>query len=196
MRVSEEIVMRIFTSIATIAVLAFSPNASATTYDIGSGALLEIVGPPSEQFVPIGVSYTFTGGAYDGLGTPDPVTGPFYTWEVTVLESGGGEQQACFANQMGSMCGRDIRNIAPGPAFLTNGEGSYLVSSSSFSYNTTPIVIDIDVTIPDEFTVFIDGALASSVPEPSTWAMLLIGFAGIGFASYRRKNQMALGGQT
>jgi hypothetical protein len=28
--------------------------------------------------------------------------------------------------------------------------------------------------------------LAAPVPEPSTWAMLLIGFAGIGFASYRK----------
>jgi hypothetical protein len=27
----------------------------------------------------------------------------------------------------------------------------------------------------------------SAVPEPSTWAMLLIGFAGIGFMSYRRR---------
>jgi hypothetical protein len=25
-----------------------------------------------------------------------------------------------------------------------------------------------------------------SVPEPSTWAMMLIGFAGLGFAAYRR----------
>lgn len=28
---------------------------------------------------------------------------------------------------------------------------------------------------------------APSVPEPSTWAMLLIGFAGLSFAAYRRK---------
>jgi hypothetical protein len=27
-------------------------------------------------------------------------------------------------------------------------------------------------------------------PEPSTWAMLLIGFAGIGFAAYRRKHRL------
>ena len=26
----------------------------------------------------------------------------------------------------------------------------------------------------------------TSVPEPSTWAMMLIGFAGLGFAGYRR----------
>jgi hypothetical protein len=24
------------------------------------------------------------------------------------------------------------------------------------------------------------------IPEPSTWAMMLIGFAGLGFAGYRR----------
>jgi hypothetical protein len=31
-----------------------------------------------------------------------------------------------------------------------------------------------------------DGALAGGVPEPSTWAMLLIGFASLGFAGFRR----------
>jgi hypothetical protein len=28
--------------------------------------------------------------------------------------------------------------------------------------------------------------LSSAVPEPSTWAMMLLGFAGLGFAGYRR----------
>jgi hypothetical protein len=32
----------------------------------------------------------------------------------------------------------------------------------------------------------------AAVPEPSTWAMLLIGFAGVGFITYRRRNQNAL----
>jgi hypothetical protein len=31
-------------------------------------------------------------------------------------------------------------------------------------------------------------AFTTAVPEPSTWAMLLIGFAGIGFAAYKRKS--------
>jgi PEP-CTERM motif len=34
--------------------------------------------------------------------------------------------------------------------------------------------------------------IASAVPEPSTWAMMLIGFAGIGFMAYRRKSKPAL----
>jgi hypothetical protein len=32
----------------------------------------------------------------------------------------------------------------------------------------------------------------SPVPEPATWAMMLLGFAGIGFMAYRRKSKPAL----
>ena len=31
----------------------------------------------------------------------------------------------------------------------------------------------------------------AAVPEPSTWAMMILGFAGIGFIGYRRHNQRA-----
>lgn len=34
--------------------------------------------------------------------------------------------------------------------------------------------------------------LITPVPEPSTWAMMLFGFAGIGFMAYRRKSKPAL----
>jgi hypothetical protein len=34
--------------------------------------------------------------------------------------------------------------------------------------------------------------LANAVPEPSTWAMMLLGFAGVGFMAYRRKAKPAL----
>jgi hypothetical protein len=27
----------------------------------------------------------------------------------------------------------------------------------------------------------------NSVPEPATWAMMIVGFAGLGFAAYRRR---------
>jgi hypothetical protein len=36
------------------------------------------------------------------------------------------------------------------------------------------------------------GTAVGGVPEPSTWAMLIIGFAGIGFMAYRRKSKPAL----
>ena len=35
-------------------------------------------------------------------------------------------------------------------------------------------------------------SLAAAVPEPFTWAMMILGFAGIGFMAYRRKSKPAL----
>jgi len=35
-------------------------------------------------------------------------------------------------------------------------------------------------------------AIAPAVPEPSTWAMMLLGFAGVGFIAYRRKSKPSL----
>src|SRR5262249_28147872 len=29
----------------------------------------------------------------------------------------------------------------------------------------------------------------AAVPEPSTWALMVLGFAGVGFMAYRRRNQ-------
>ena len=37
-----------------------------------------------------------------------------------------------------------------------------------------------------------DLRLSSAVPEPSTWAMMILGFCGLGFMAYRRKLKPAL----
>jgi hypothetical protein len=34
--------------------------------------------------------------------------------------------------------------------------------------------------------------LTAAVPEPSTWAMMILGFAGVGFMAYRRKSKGTL----
>ena len=38
-----------------------------------------------------------------------------------------------------------------------------------------------------------DFAVGGAVPEPSTWAMMLVGFAGLGFAGYRSARRAAVG---
>jgi len=35
------------------------------------------------------------------------------------------------------------------------------------------------------------GFLSPAVPEPSAWAMMILGFFGVGFMAYRRRNQNA-----
>ena len=38
-------------------------------------------------------------------------------------------------------------------------------------------------------TETITGSITAAVPEPSTWAMMILGFAGVGFLAYRRKRE-------
>src|ERR1700730_15282805 len=42
------------------------------------------------------------------------------------------------------------------------------------------------------FAVGLNGEQVAAVPEASTWAMMLLGFAGLGFMAYRRKSKPAL----
>jgi hypothetical protein len=61
---------------------------------------------------------------------------------------------------------------------------------TSYGFSFWPALVSsgsIPEFAPDNATF-----LASAVPEPSTWAMMILGFAGIGFMAYRRKNQTAL----
>jgi hypothetical protein len=56
---------------------------------------------------------------------------------------------------------------SPGPSWECSGSYScYLPSGGS--------------------TRYIASGFASAVPEPSTWAMMLLGFAGLGYAAFRR----------
>jgi hypothetical protein len=45
---------------------------------------------------------------------------------------------------------------------------------------------DINQRIGDEYRGFASSVSISDVPEPSTWAMMILGFAGIDFMAYRR----------
>jgi len=58
----------------------------------------------------------------------------------------------------------------------TNQGGEYVMT-------VTPPQLDFKEVYSFNFT---DGNV-SAVPEPSTWAMLILGFAGVGFMAYRRK---------
>ena len=44
-----------------------------------------------------------------------------------------------------------------------------------FSWDSDPITIEV----------------SSAVPEPSTWAMMLLGFAGLGYVGYRQRHKLA-----
>ena len=45
------------------------------------------------------------------------------------------------------------------------------------------------VAVGNDFTV--DDVALRTIPELSTWAMMLFGFGGLGFATYRRRQKAA-----
>jgi hypothetical protein len=73
-----------------------------------------------------------------------------------------------------------------GPDLAIIGEHEFGVfPGGKFLVDVTPTGGDMGST--SAFTL-VNGA----VPEPSTWAMLLLGFAGLGYAGYRRAKQVAV----
>lgn len=60
-------------------------------------------------------------------------------------------------------------------------EGDYILSGIAGSYS----YYSFAVSEGNYLIASVDGIAA--VPEPSTWAMMLLGFAGIGFMAYRRR---------
>ena len=47
------------------------------------------------------------------------------------------------------------------------------------------------INLDHETASVVLGAAVPPVPEPATWAMMILGFAGVGFMAYRRKSKLA-----
>jgi hypothetical protein len=68
---------------------------------------------------------------------------------------------------------------------------NFLVKNTT--QGVTAFVPSINLEGNQDYIAFFTVAdMATAVPEPSTWAMLILGFAGIGYMTYRRRDQSAL----
>jgi hypothetical protein len=93
-------------------------------------------------------------------------------------------------------------------AILNNNTNDHSPSTLTFdlAFSGTLSASDFATSInPHDGHTFIPGALfeadivyngtdpaVAAVPEPSTWAMMFLGFAGVGFMTYRRRNNLAM----
>lgn len=73
-------------------------------------------------------------------------------------------------------------NILGGSTLLSAGTHSVTVQY----YNTFCCGAQVDLILPTGATY------VSGVPEPATWAMMLLGFAGIGVVAQRRRRALAM----
>jgi hypothetical protein len=59
-------------------------------------------------------------------------------------------------------------------------------------FSTSQATDGPEIGLPMSGVQLATGGISTAVPEPATWAMMLLGFAGLGFMAYRRKNKVAL----
>jgi hypothetical protein len=86
-------------------------------------------------------------------------------------------------------------NAGPLSFILTPTTGALtLASLESNTYNGNQIFFGSDLAVDARSgnTGNAGATFTPGVPEPSTWAMMILGFAGVGFMAYRRKNKAAL----
>ena len=93
-----------------------------------------------------------------------------------------------FTNGLGSTAGTGGSNSVPGPLdFTITG-----VTTADFIANNLGFFFAADLLTSTTGEVGATSTVITAVPEPSTWAMLILGFAGIGFMAYRRRNSLML----
>ena len=68
---------------------------------------------------------------------------------------------------------------------FNGGNGSLIETVPHTGQNTSNVTLQGDTGFQ-----LLDSV--SAVPEPSTWAMMILGFAGVGFMAYRRRNTAML----
>jgi hypothetical protein len=141
------------------------------------------------------VTYTFTGNFQNGNLFP-----PNASFSVTTANFITSDETFTVA-QSNLSCGDNFVQCT-GISFLTHFTPGQDVVAINFNTGTASETEYYDfaptafttagVVSQDAGTFGNNGTLITAVPEPSTWAMLLLGFAGLGFMAYRRKAKPAL----
>lgn len=73
--------------------------------------------------------------------------------------------------------------------FAVGGTGPVFAYANFHLYDPDPVDTHGSLVITHISSV---ADVTAAVPEPSTWAMMILGFAGIGFMAYRRRNSAIL----
>jgi hypothetical protein len=125
----------------------------------------------TETFVSVGdTQITITNNLAGQFGTPGTFSGYVFTFtgapDITKVEVGSGTSS-------------DFQPALPG-------------GLSSTATSITVNVAGDNLAVGDKLVLDVTtGGTPPSVPEPSTWALMLLGFAGLGFAGWRRTTAKA-----
>jgi hypothetical protein len=178
----------------------------ARCFGLAVAMMLTILAVPANASV---INWTLSGVTFDDGGT---ASGTFSTDSNT-----GGVTAFDITTTGGSTLGGSVYDTTTSALFGNNffSSNSFILATLNGSSPYINLVFvnpltstGVDVLVPgtsvgsvvgswecnncDPRRGVVGGEAVSAVPEPSTWAMLLLGFAGIGSMAYRRKSRPAL----
>jgi hypothetical protein len=180
-----------------------SNGCAGGSYGVGSQVVyhIEVIGGAAGVYVPYyfdtagGITATGqfgTGNATVSLIAPGGIGLTGFTAQ-TILEEDG--TVACSGGCVNSTQHISLLSYTQYTVEVTAGAGAFTNSAASVQAWADPFIfIDPTFANGNQFSLLISDGVGNTpaVPEPSTWAMMLLGFAGIGFMAYRRKSKPAL----
>jgi hypothetical protein len=93
-----------------------------------------------------------------------------------------------FTNGLSDNLGNGSSHEVSGPLdFTITG-----VTTANFVANNLGFFFAADLSTTTTGEVGATATVMTAVPEPSTWAMMILGFVGVGFMAYRRNSKPAL----
>ena len=180
----------------------YGPQAS---YQLGQGSGTYDTGTNTSTFVLSGAITSGFSGTYEFITTYPGAASPVLGSNAPLAVSSPGDAFSfnysfltpgtTIALDLFTTTGNFSENLYSNGVFNHNFEfafvsdtcsGTPVASCDQYTVGLTPdAILSTPVTMTADF-------VTSAVPEPSTWAMLLLGFAGVGFMAYRRKSKPAM----
>jgi hypothetical protein len=157
--------------------LSFHTNASDFLGDLSFSGISPAV---SQTTSPLNLgTLSIDSSLFDSVGFSD-------TFDLKVLFTSPGTVNTNFeADLSGSIfltLGKITIDWDPNSETVNYGGGSFKLTLGDINLTSRDLSDPILATISN----------VSAVPEPSTWAMMILGFFGVGFMAYRRKAEGAL----
>lgn len=173
------------TSAQAVVVTAFTNSSSG-----GTGSSTGVILALGQNFtVTVDPNDLWNAGALPRWSNADGLTGPRFA----VLGDDSGQAPGTLIGQDFGLWGQDGLNLPYGTLVGKIGVGDFFEIGTSFSGPANAAgelkLFYWDSNFSDN-TQYVTAQI-SAVPEPSTWAMMILGFAGVGYLAYRRRNQAA-----
>ncbi len=168
--------------------LSFAIPAQATQYQLGAGQYT-VIGPFDDALF---VQNTTTIASVLPVipDSPEPGRQDLEWWKISgfeaIVTANGFRQYFNCGSNAGYRCAYPWEFWTNNYFLIFPGENNLVIDGSAYTYGPDiqpAFVFDLFFNLPDGFVI-------TGIPEPSTWAMLLIGFASIGFITYRRRSYL------